>query len=74
MYFIIFVISWFVTIAVRHIAPSVDKGLLYREKHFQRGLWSILVNIIKGFNLGYTAWFIYYVGTFLYAQYTLMGA
>lgn len=74
MYFIIFVISWYVSIAVEHISPSVDKGLLYREKHFQRGLWTMLANTVKGFCLSYTVWFIYYVGKFLYAQYTLMGA
>ena len=74
MYFIIFVITWYVSITVGHISASVDKGLLYNDKHFQRGLWTILVNTIRGFCLSYTVWFIYYVGTFLYAQYSLMGA
>lgn len=60
MYFIIFVMSWFVALSVSHIAPSVDKGLLYNDKHFQRGIWLILSNSIKGFNLGYTVWFIWY--------------
>lgn len=60
MYFIIFVITWFVALSINHNAKSIDKNLFSKDLYLQQGLWLVLTEGIKGFNLGYTVWFIWY--------------
>lgn len=61
MLFIILVISWYVSLGLTKAAENISMNLQCLDKHFQRGMWLILVNAIKGFTTSYTLWFVYHI-------------
>ena len=60
MYFIIFVMSWYVAIWLGKHSVNLANGMHLQQRYLIQGMWGILVHSIKGFNLGYTVWFIWY--------------
>lgn len=60
MYFIIFVISWYLTIWVAKSYKGLSSGMNSNGQYIAHAIWGTLVHGVKGFNLGYTVWFIWY--------------
>jgi hypothetical protein len=60
MYFIILVMSWYVSLWLGKYSVQLANGMNRQEKHFNQGIWGIIVHTIKGFTMGYSIWFINY--------------
>lgn len=67
MLFIILVISWYVCLGINSaVSDNISMNLQYNNKHFQRGMWLILVNVVKGFTASYTIWIAYHYAIYVY--------
>ncbi|QHJ80284.1 MAG: hypothetical protein [Caudoviricetes sp.] len=60
MYFIICVMSWYVSLWLGKAYKQLSFGMNQKEQYVSHTILGIVVHGIKGFNLSYTMWFIHY--------------